>query len=772
MKIKIKVLLFVFTLLLISGSVTIIINQTVSKNVVEQEIYNGLENIAHSKAAHIDFFLELKIKMADQMSQSVVIQELLLTAKNDEKYAKTFNAATKRLKRIVKTEESTYAVFVINKEGIIIASSEEIDIGKNKSSDPYFLGAKQGTVVKDAYVSQDRKINSIAFSAPVLDDNNNNNEFLGVVVMRYSMEGLDEITTDRTGLGETGELYIINKEGYMITPSRFVNDTFLKQKIDTETTWDWFRTIEIFEAPKHKHEAVLYTNYLGTEVLRVQVLIPTMGWYLVAEIREAEAFAPIVELARRMLSLLALIFVIGVAFSLVLSGMITKPILELHQGVEEIEKGNWDYKVGTKESDEIGQLSRAFDSMNAKLKESRAELEEYSSGLEAKVEERTKELDERTKESEEQAMATQNLLEDVNETKNKLEESQHAMLNMVHDLETEKRETESAKEALEAANIKLERSNKELRDFTYIASHDLREPLRKISAFGQLLQESLKGKLDEDEEENFAFMIDGATRMQQMVDDLLLYSRVTTNAKPSERVDLNEVIEDLKNVELAVQLEETGGVINVPEPLPPVDADPSQIHQLLQNLIGNGLKYSRKGVAPVVTVRSRVVNGNMVRIEVQDNGIGIEEQYCANIFGMFKRLHSREDYEGSGIGLAVCKKIVERHGGEIGVESNPGVGSTFCFTMQITIEDLQIRRNRWDVMSDILEEISWEGRVQKANLDWKSINRYFDFLMDNGFLDVGDEPGKGESYKLTEKGQDLLLKLQTLAEMIRGRKTG
>ena len=228
MKIKIKVLLIVFTLLLISGSLTIIVNQTVSKNIVEQEIYNGLENIAQSRAAHIETFLELKRKRVDQLSQSVVIEDLLLTAKNDEDYAKTFNAVTKRLK-------NTHGIFVINKEGIIVASSEEADIGKDKSVDPYFLGAKEGTFVKDAYLSQDRKINSLAFSAPVLDDNN---KFLGVVVMRYSMERLDEITADRTGLGETGEIYLVNKDGYMITPSRFVNDTFLKQKINTETTWD------------------------------------------------------------------------------------------------------------------------------------------------------------------------------------------------------------------------------------------------------------------------------------------------------------------------------------------------------------------------------------------------------------------------------------------------------------------------------------------------------------------------------------------------------
>jgi signal transduction histidine kinase len=770
MKIKIKVLLIVFILLLISGFVTTIVTQTGSKNIVEQEIHNSLENIAQSRAAHIETFLELKRKTVDQLSQSVVILDLLLTAKNDENYAKTFNAATKRLKSRAETGEYTYDVFVINKEGIIIASSEEIDIGKNKSGDPYFLGAKQGTFVKDAYVSQDKKIISIAFSAPVLEDNNK--EFLGVVVMRYSMGGLDKITTDRTGLGETGEIYLLNKDGYMITPSRFVNDTFLKLKVDTGHSGAELEDVKHLGTQEQEHEVVSGKNYLDRDVIRTHAHIYDMGWVLVVEMSEEEAFAPVAMLTRTMLLILTILLVLGTIFTILLSRTITNPIVKLHQGTEEITKGNLDFKVGTKVEDEIGQLTRNYDSMTAKLKESRAELQESSSGLEEKVKERTKELDEKVKASEEQAIATLNLLEDVNETKNKLDVSRQALQNMAHDLDKEKREAESAKEALEVTNIKLERSNKELQDFTYIASHDLREPLRKISAFGQLLQESLEGKLDEDEEENFAFMIDGATRMQHMVNDLLVYSRVTTKAKPPERVDLNAVIDDLKNVELAVRVEETGGVINVPELLPPVDADPSQIHQLLQNLLGNGLKYCRKGVPPVITVRGRVVNGNMVCIEVQDNGIGIEEQYCANIFGMFKRLHSREDYEGSGIGLAVCKKIVERHGGEIGVESNPGVGSTFWFTVPITIDELEIQRNRWDVLFDILGVISWEGGVQKTNLDLSSVKRYFDFLMDNGFLEAGDEPGKWESYKLTEKGQDLLLKLQRVAEMIRGRKTG
>ena len=757
MRIKIKVLLLVFTLLLLSGSLTLIINQIASKNIVEQEIYNNLESVAKSRANHIETFLKEYKQTAERMATGIHFRNIVDPSKDDNQSIEQVN---RRINTIIHTSIDISRIRILDTNGIVVASCHT-DIGQNKSAAEIFLKGKEGVYIGDIHISNFTGNIVISVAAPILV----NGKFSGVLIVDYDAErGLFKITTDRTGLGETGEIYLVNKDGYMITPSRFIKDTFRKQKINTETTWDWFRAIELFEA--HEHEAVIYKNYLGTEVYRVYVHIPGMDWCLVTEISEEEAVAPIAELTRRMLSILAFILIIGVAFSFMLSRMITKPIMELHHGVEEIEKGNLDFKVGTKAEDEIGQLSRAFDGMTTELNKSRAELEEHTRGLEEKVEERTNELAERVKESEGQAMATQNLLEDVNETKKELEASQQAILNMVHDLETEKREVESAKEMLEATNVKLERSNKELQDFAYIASHDLREPMRKISAFGQLLQKSLKGKLDEDEEENFAFMIDGATRMQQMVDDLLLYSRVSTKAKPPERVDLNAVIEDLENVELAVQVEETGGVINVLEPLPPMHADPSQIHQLLQNLLGNGLKYYRKGVPPVITVRGRVVNGNMVRIEVQDNGIGIEEQYCANIFGMFKRLHSREDYEGSGIGLAVCKKIVERHGGEIGVESNQDVGSVFWFTLPITIDELQIQGDRWGVMLDILKGVSEDGGLQRINFDLSSSKKYFNFLMDNGFLDVGDEPGKGESYKLTEKGQDLLLKLQTVTEMI------
>ena len=258
-------------------------------------------------------------------------------------------------------------------------------------------------------------------------------------------------------------------------------------------------------------------------------------------------------------------------------------------------------------------------------------------------------------------------------------------------------ERESLLQEIRKINRKLEEANKELQDFVYIASHDLREPLRKISSFGTLLQDSLKRKLNEDQQENFEFMIGGAQRMQDMIDALLTYSRLTTKAKPPAWVDLNKVIEDLKKLELATLLDETRGVIHVPKPLPSVQADPSQIHQLFQNLIGNGLKFHREGISPKITIRAHELENDMIRIEVEDSGIGIDEKYHGKLFTMFKRIHSRDQYEGTGIGLASCKKIVERHGGNIGVKSTLGKGSTFWFMLprELPKKGLKKGGERW-----------------------------------------------------------------------------
>ena len=243
------------------------------------------------------------------------------------------------------------------------------------------------------------------------------------------------------------------------------------------------------------------------------------------------------------------------------------------------------------------------------------------------------------------------------------------------------RDITTKKEAEEQMQFKVEelsRSNEELERFAYIASHDLQEPLRMVVSFTQLLSRRYKGKLDSNADEYIAFAVDGASRMQRLIQDLLLYSRVsTTGMKVSEISSEDALSEALLNLRGAIAA--SGAVVTHTE-LPSVAADRTQLIQLFQNLVGNAIKYQSSGI-PRIHIAAIDVNPQRTEFSVEDNGLGIEEKYFERIFGMFQRLHKREEFEGTGIGLAICKKIVERHGGTISVTSQLGRGSTFRFEL-------------------------------------------------------------------------------------------
>ncbi|HEX7976902.1 MAG TPA: ATP-binding protein, partial [Anaerolineales bacterium] len=233
----------------------------------------------------------------------------------------------------------------------------------------------------------------------------------------------------------------------------------------------------------------------------------------------------------------------------------------------------------------------------------------------------------------------------------------------------------------------LELSNRDLQDFAYVASHDLQEPLRKIQAFGERLDQRYQAQLGAEGQEYLQRMRSSASRMQTLINDLLAYSRVATQARPFEPVDLNQVAADV-TVDLEERIRSTGGRVELGE-LPVIQADPLQMRQLFQNLIGNALKYRRPEAAPLVRVQAQPIAdgpaspGEWVQIRVEDNGIGFDEKYLDRIFKPFQRLHSRGDYEGSGIGLAICTRIVERHHGQLTARSAPGQGATFIVTLPV-----------------------------------------------------------------------------------------
>ena len=345
-------------------------------------------------------------------------------------------------------------------------------------------------------------------------------------------------------------------------------------------------------------------------------------------VSEASALHTLVDARRKQVRLwerrIAVVCLLALAITLIGGSLwaehtIVRPLTDLHRGTEIVGGGDLDHRVSTGANDEVGQLSRAFDQMVDDLKSTMASRDELN-------------------------------------------------------IEVAQRRRVEAE---------LARSNRELEQFGYSASHDLQEPLRKIIAFSDRVAVACRDQLDEKHRDYLDRVQNAAMRMQALIDALLAYSRVTTKAKPFESVDLAATAEGVLS-DLDFRISETGGEVRLKD-LPVLDAEPVQMQQLLQNLVGNALKFKREDVPPLIEVTGKVMDGGpsgeVCRITVRDNGIGFDPKFADRIFLVFQRLHGRGAYEGTGIGLALCKKIVDRHGGSIEVDSTPGEGSVFTVTL-------------------------------------------------------------------------------------------
>ncbi|MEZ4860592.1 MAG: ATP-binding protein [Caldilineaceae bacterium] len=365
-----------------------------------------------------------------------------------------------------------------------------------------------------------------------------------------------------------------------------------------------------------------YTNFQDEKVVGVVGVIPGAGWRVFAEMPRSEAFA----ISRKAFWVLGgvivtLIVLLMWASSEWLEGTILTPVDRLRDGAVRIGQGDLSYRMAPLHADEIGQVTLSFNQMAA-------ELQWLYDSLEQKIKERTAQLAQQTAE--------------------------------------------------------LARSNAELAQFAYIASHDLQEPLRMVTSYLQLIERRYRGKLDQDADEFIAFAVEGATRMQQLIRDLLAYSRVGAVSHPLPPVNshfiLKKVLENLQ-----VRIQETSAAITH-DPLPTVAADATQLSQLFQNLIANAIKFC-KDRQPQIHVSASLCTEQQEWIFcVEDNGIGIAPEYFGRIFLIFQRLHTRSEYAGTGIGLAICKKIVESHGGRIWLDSALGIGTRFYFTLPATVQ--------------------------------------------------------------------------------------
>jgi len=371
-KISLVFLIFTTLLIVIASSVFYL----VAKDNLRNAIYGQLEADVEENSRHIETYLELlKVSIA-QLSKSVVLEAFLKAGKENPQARQTaFDVAMKRLIRTKEANSEVYEFMLLDVDGRVIASSNKESVGLDRSADAFFIGGQNSIFIKDAYYSEVAKKNLITVSGPVL--NSDTNEFLGVLAARIRMVGLNNITEGSTNRSKSRELYIVNKYGYMITPSRFLKNSFLKQRVDTDN----FRDCLL-----HRHQTVEYDNrqerpdialnYRGQRVLGAHAYIPEMQWCVLSEIDEKEALAPLAQI--RLIFIFILLFVPSLAYLLgkYFAAIIVKPIDNLCRGMEIIGKGDLKHKVGTNVKDEIGQLSRIFDDMAVNLQKSTTSIDD------------------------------------------------------------------------------------------------------------------------------------------------------------------------------------------------------------------------------------------------------------------------------------------------------------------------------------------------------------------------------------------------------------
>ncbi len=371
----------------------------------------------------------------------------------------------------------------------------------------------------------------------------------------------------------------------------------------------------------HHDSTGYYDNYRGIPVIGTYRWLAPWELCILTEVEQAEVLASIDTLRNIVWSIGVVVALFAAAVGLWFARTLTRPFEKLVAGAEAIGKGNFDYRIGlVSTSVEVGRLARAFDQMVENI----------------------------------QAITV----------------SRDALAQEV----TERQKAQEQQRKLMA---ELDRSNTELEQFAYVASHDLQEPLRVVVSYLQLLERRYQGQLGEDADKFISRAVGAANRMKGLINDLLTYSRVTRRGNPFKATDLGNVLDGvLANLQVAIAESEA---IITHDPLPVVRADAAQMAQLMQNLIGNAIKF-RGDEPPAIHVGAQSQDNTWV-VSVLDNGIGIDPEYAERIFVIFQRLHTRQEYEGTGIGLAVCKRIVERHDGRIWAESQPGQGSVFYFTL-------------------------------------------------------------------------------------------
>lgn len=596
--------------------------------------------------------------------------------------------------------------------GEVLASTDASEEGKFKEDRLYFLEGKVRPYIQNPYYSVTLQKITMTAAAPLFDSNG---QLLGVLAARLDLNNVNDIIGRRTGLRETDDAYLVNPSNLFVTQPRFIQDSaVLLRGIYTE---------DIEQCLQQQSGEMNTLDYRGTPAIVAYRWLPERDLCLVVKLDETEAYGPVRAFGGTIFIISVAALLIAAAIATALARGLTRPIQALQAGTARFARGELDQKLDERSNDELGQLAAEFNKMADALTEQQTHMRRraeqffnltldllctvYPSGQfldlnpawESTLGYKQDELKGRLLEYfihpddvYRSKAAFQRVLKDSTATyfegRFRHQDGHYLWLawsvtaspqeDLLYIAARDTTEQHLSESRLRQQAEDLERSNRELEQFAHAASHDLQEPLRLVTTYVELLANRYKGQLDAEADEFIEYALDGANHMKSLMEDLLTYSRLGTQSRQITNVEMEDALQrTLDKLQPAIQ--RTSATVTH-DPLPAILGDMQQMTQLLENLIGNSLKFCRDE-PPRIHVGVNSLNDRWLFF-IRDNGIGIDPLHTERIFVIFQRLHPPEEYPGNGIGLAICRKIVEEHGGRIWVDSEPGKGSTFYFTLQ------------------------------------------------------------------------------------------